>query len=100
MDEHKEEEAVASRAAETLHVQRRRALYWAASLPKWNFLPHCLPLVETEVGSRLGRGLRGELPSCMGWLVGGCSLNHLTFTACCGIKPGGQDRTLTRLSRG
>lgn len=27
------------------------------------------------------------------------SLNLLTFTACCGIKPRGQDRTLTRLSR-
>lgn len=27
------------------------------------------------------------------------SLNLLTFTACCGIKPCGQDRTLTRLSR-
>lgn len=30
---------------------------------------------------------------------GGRSLNLLTFTACCGIKPCGQDRTLTRLSR-
>lgn len=27
------------------------------------------------------------------------SLNLLTFTACCSIKPRGQDRTLTRLSR-
>lgn len=27
------------------------------------------------------------------------SLNLLTFTPCCGIKPCGQDRTLTRLSR-
>ena len=43
-------------------------------------------LVEMETG-RAGEG-KGER-----------SLNLLTFTACCRIKPCGQDRTLTRLSR-
>lgn len=58
------------------------------SNPKLNFLLCRMLLVEMETGragEAKGRGKR--------------SLNLLTFTACCGIKPCGQDRTLTRLSR-
>lgn len=57
------------------------------SNPKLNFLLCRMLLVEMETG-RAGKGRGGE-----------CSLNLLTFTACCSIKPCGQDWTLTRLSR-
>lgn len=50
-------------------------------------------LVEPETGRTGGQAGKG------GEGKGEGSLNLLTFTACCSIKPCGQDRTLTHLSR-
>lgn len=62
------------------------SLSLSASNPKLNFLLCRMLLAEKE-------------PGRTGWEGGRCSLNLLTFTACCSIKPCGQDRTPTRLPR-